>query len=134
MKGSYVLLLELPEEREILIGKLGLLAFPKGFYAYVGSAMKGLETRIGRHLRREKKLHWHIDYLLEEAFIREIVRCETEERAECTLAQTLSKEFPSVPGFGSSDCRCSSHLYFDAEKDKLAKEIMKAADSLGGQI
>ena len=131
MKGTYILLIELPQPQEITVGKLGLLAFSQGFYAYVGSAMKGLETRIGRHLRREKKLHWHIDYLLEEALIREIVRCETEERAECTLAQILAGEFLSIPGFGSSDCQCSSHLYFDTEQDKLAKEIIEAADSLG---
>jgi len=130
MKGNYILLIELPETGEISVGRLGLLTFPQGFYAYVGSAMNGFEGRIGRHLRKKKKPRWHIDYLLEQALIKEIVLCETEERVECILAQTLSEEFPSIPGFGSSDCRCRSHLYFEAEKDKLEKGIIEAVKSL----
>ena len=131
MKGSYILLIELPEPREISVGKLGLLAFPKGFYAYVGSAMNGFKPRIGHHLRRKKKPHWHIDYLLEEALIKEIVFCETEERAECTLAQTLAKESHSIPGFGSSDCKCSSHLYFENGENELKEGALKAANQAG---
>ena len=64
MKGSYILLFLLPNSKEISIGKLGRLLFKKGVYLYVGSAMNGLEQRIQRHLRTEKKIHWHIDYLL----------------------------------------------------------------------
>jgi Uri superfamily endonuclease len=130
MKGTYILLIELTQGLEISVGKLGLLAFPQGSYAYVGSAMNGFKSRIGYHLRRKKKPRWHIDYLLERASIREITLFETEERAECILAQTLSKEFPSIPGFGSSDCRCNSHLYFEAEKGKLEKGIIEAVKSL----
>ena len=50
MKGSYTLLIELPEQEVIPVGKLGLIAFSQGFYAYVGSGMGGVEARIGRHL------------------------------------------------------------------------------------
>ena len=112
------------------MGRLGLLIFPQGFYAYVGSALKGFESRINHHLREKKKSRWHIDYLLQQALIKEIILLETEERAECILAQTLSQEFRSVSGFGSSDCRCSSHLYFEAEKGKLEKGILEAVKSL----
>jgi Uri superfamily endonuclease len=130
MKGTYVLLIELPQPQEIAVGKLGLLAFPQGFYAYVGSAMNGFESRISYHLREKKKSRWHIDYLLQQALIKEIILWETEERVECILAQTLSREFHTVTGFGASDCRCSSHLYFEAEKGKLGKGIMEAVKSL----
>ena len=130
MKGSYILLIELPQTREISVGRLGLLAFPQGFYAYVGSAMNGFESRISYHLREKKKSHWHIDYLLQQALIKEIILWETEERVECILAQILSREFHPITGFGSSDCRCSSHLYFEAEKGKLGKGIMGAVKSL----
>jgi len=129
MKGSYILLIELPDTRKILVGKLGLLTFPQGFYAYVGSAMKGFEARIGYHLRKKRQPRWHIDYLLERASIRAITLFESEEKTECTLAQTLSKEFPSIRGFGSSDCKCRGHLYFETEKGKLEKGIIEAVKS-----
>jgi len=131
MKGGYILLIELPEERDIRVGKLGLLNFPSGFYAYTGSALNGLESRVARHLKRKKKLHWHIDYLLEEASTREVAFSQGKERAECIFAQTLSREFSSVPGFGSSDCKCSSHLYYGSERKELRKGIIKAVRQTG---
>lgn len=130
MKGSYTLLIELATEKNILIGKLGYLFFPKAFYAYVGSAMNGLEARLARHLRKEKKLHWHIDYLLKEAEIADIILCFAQQRTECFLAQTLAKEFQSIPGFGSSDCKCKSHLYFGNEKDRLKAKVTETINQV----
>ena len=46
MKGSYVLLIELPKSVEIQVGHLGKIKFKTSFYAYVGSALGGLEVRI----------------------------------------------------------------------------------------
>jgi Uri superfamily endonuclease len=92
--------------------------------------MSGFESRINYHLREKKKSRWHIDYLLQQALIKEIILWETEERVECLLAQTLSQEFHPIPGFGCSDCRCNSHLYFEAEKGKLEKGILEAVKSL----
>ena len=124
MKGSYILLIELPRERNISIGKVGLLTFPKGFYAYVGSAMGGLESRIAHHLKRKSHPHWHIDWLLEKASIRNIFVSETENRIECALARNLSRELKPIPGFGCSDCKCTSHLYFGDGKILKAKIIL----------
>ncbi len=118
MKGSYVLLIQLPEEQTITIGSLKATYFPRGYYAYVGSAMGGFKSRLNRHLKSDKKPHWHIDYLLQKASIRDVILCETEERAECTIAQTLSCQFDSIPSFGSSDCKCRSHLFFTADEMK----------------
>ena len=118
MKGSYVLLIELPEEQTIATGSLKAIYFPGGYYAYVGSAMGGFKSRLNRHLKSNKKPHWHIDYLLEKASISEIILCETNDRAECTIAQALSRQFGSIPGFGSSDCKCRSHLFFATDKMK----------------
>ena len=67
--GSYILILELKTVDTIAVGHLGAITFAPGIYAYVGSAMAGLEQRISRHLRKEKKLHWHIDYLLQVASV-----------------------------------------------------------------
>jgi Uri superfamily endonuclease len=51
MKGSYILLLELTKSQNITVGRLGILLFLKGVYAYVGSALNGIEARVKRHLR-----------------------------------------------------------------------------------
>ena len=56
---------------------------------------------------------------------------ETEEKVECILAQSLAKGFPSIPGFGSSDCNCDSHLFWGTEKEKLRAGIIAAANQSG---
>ena len=111
-KGSYVLITRLSQDEIINVGRLGPVQFSRGYYAYAGSALGGLQSRLDRHLRTGKKLHWHIDYLLEKARIEEIVTCHTTERMECTIACSLGERFESISGFGSSDCRCKSHLFF----------------------
>jgi len=131
VKGSYILLAELATGKDIIVGKLGYISFPKASYAYVGSAMNGLRARLVRHLREQKKLHWHIDYFLKESEIREIILCQTEERLECSLAQALAKECQSIPGFGSRDCKCESHLYFASEKDRLKAKVEEAVKQAG---
>ena len=131
MKGSYVLLIELPEEQTITTGSLKAIYFPRGYYAYVGSAMGGFKSRLNRHLKSNKKPHWHIDYLLEKASISEIILCKTNDRAECAVAQALSRQFGSIPGFGSSDCKCRSHLFFAT--DKMKTTIMATLNLLSMQ-
>jgi len=127
MKGIYVLLIRLRDDTKIDVGKLGTIEFSAGFYAYVGSALNGLEGRIKRHLRMDKKKHWHIDYLLEVASVEEVMYAETEERVECEMADNLVN-FETVNKFGSSDCRCKSHLFFSADL-----EVLKAAVQNGMQ-
>ena len=123
-KGTYALLLHLEQEREIAIGQLGTFRFPAGYYVYLGSAMGGggLRARLARHLRREKKRHWHIDYFLEHARCSEIwVR---PGHAECFWAREVG-ELPGAhvpaPGFGSSDCRCPAHLFYFPSSPDLAQ-------------
>ncbi|MFC2005055.1 DUF123 domain-containing protein [Chloroflexota bacterium] len=129
MKGSYVLISKLPEEQVITVGSLKTLHFSRGYYAYVGSALGGVKPRLNHHLQRNKKPRWHIDYFLQRASINNIIICETEDRVECTIAQALSRQFDSIPGFGSSDCKCSSHLFFAVEE--MAQEITMMLNSLG---
>jgi sugar fermentation stimulation protein A len=104
-RGSYVLLVNLPEECNITVGRLGTIRFACGYYVYVGSALGGFRSRLNRHLRTKKKPHWHIDYLLEKAVLDAIITGESPERTECTIALALASRFDSVPGFGASDCR-----------------------------
>jgi Uri superfamily endonuclease len=95
------------------IGKLGIHDFLPGYYVYVGSALAGLHGRLRHHLKSEKRLHWHIDYLLQQAKVAQIWYSFGEERLECRWNEILAElpgAMPIVPGFGSSDCRCYTHL------------------------
>ena len=112
MKGSYILVIDLAESLSMEVGRLGTCRFPAGLYLYCGSAMNGLEGRIRRHLRQDKKLHWHIDYLTASARVSEVWWLVSGKRWECRWAEAIACMGGEAvaPGFGSSDCRCSTHL------------------------
>jgi Uri superfamily endonuclease len=105
----------IPQTTAVQIGKLGVMRFPRGWYAYVGSAQGpgGVAARVRRHIRREKKLHWHIDYLLAQAEVKEVWGRLSGKRLECLWAKLLrSSQAAALPcsGFGASDCGCEGHL------------------------
>ena len=131
IKGCYTLIAELNSPIFIPIGKRGIQSFKAGYYAYVGSALHGLEHRIGRHLRKEKRLHWHIDYLLQYAEICGVICAETGSKQECRIAEGLQKILESVPGFGCSDCRCFSHLFFSNDPAALKQAVLTGFKSAG---
>ncbi len=124
MTGIYVLLVGLEEAQEIQVGKKHSFAFEKGFYGYVGSALVNLQSRLARHLSTRKKLHWHIDYLLNNAIVRAVIYAETSQKKECLTAQGLSWRLPSILGFGCSDCDCPSHLFFCRDLEVLKECIL----------
>ena len=77
--------------------------------------MRNFSKRIARHQRKEKKLRWHIDYLLSHSEVElvEVVVYPSEIKEECFYNQKLINKKAEVPvkGFGSSDCReCPAHL------------------------
>jgi Uri superfamily endonuclease len=114
MKGSYALVLHLPAQMRLTVGKLGNFQFSAGYYLYFGSALNSLEGRLRHHLTREKRAHWHIDFLTSVAQIVQIWWTVDDKKMECSWTQrSLEKAITSVqvPGFGSSDCRaCPAHL------------------------
>lgn len=122
MIGSYIIVVYLSERITVRVGALGDLDFIRGYYLYVGSAMaktgsNTLENRINRHLSEsnQKKLFWHIDYLLakENCKISKIYLIPSTIRLECIISnEILSVSDNFVKDFGSSDCRCPSHLYY----------------------
>lgn len=123
-KGSYILLISLDAETRIPVGKLGEFEFLPGFYLYCGSALNGLSQRIDRHVSVNKKLHWHIDYLLLCARLDEVWAVFSSQRLECSLAQsilTLPGAMVPVAGFGSSDCKCRTHLVRICRKPEMAE-------------
>ena len=116
-RGTYVLLLDLPFSSDIETGSLGVLHFEPGRYCYVGSAMGGLDQRLSRHLRREKTIRWHIDRLTVAADRAEAWESYPDPIPECVLARTAVEcgMLPVHPGFGCSDCRCTTHLFLVPE-------------------
>lgn len=116
VKGVYTILIELKEDSVIRIGSLGLVGLKKGYYAYTGSAVGrgalSLRRRVLRHLKKEKKLKWHIDYLTSSklSMVIGIVASEASKSFECAVASAMNSLTSFVKGFGCSDCSCSSHL------------------------
>jgi sugar fermentation stimulation protein A len=111
-RGSYILILKLPPGRKLNIGKLGRISLKGGYYLYVGSARKSLTQRLERHKRERKKLFWHIDYLRAHAEVHLALPIRASDPLECELAQALKRISQwEIPGFGCSDCSCSSHLF-----------------------
>jgi len=123
VKGSYVLLIKLPEAQTINIGSMIDVHFPRAYYAYVGSALGGVKARLSHHLKRNKRPHWHIDYLLQKATIADVIIGEAKGRTECAIAQALGFHFDSIPSFGSSDCHCHSHLFFITDRRQIEPAI-----------
>ena len=111
--GTYVLLLQLPVDEQLTIGKLGTFDFPAGWYTYVGSAFGsgGLVGRLKHHMKPVEKPHWHIDYLRQSARLMEIWLSPNTERHEeewvdlhhLPIWKTLSNnfEYSFIPILGS---------------------------------
>ena len=118
-------------KKYITIGKkLGKLKFDKGHYVYVGSAMNSLEARLNRHLSDEKKLHWHVDYLLKQAEITDIIYNESTRKIECELSQYLSTKTNGIKDFGCSDCDCESHLYYFKNRNEAIEQVENTYKSI----
>jgi Uri superfamily endonuclease len=117
--GTYVLVLSSASDAEIRVGRHGCLRPQPGLYVYVGSALGpgGVRTRVNHHLRDSPRPHWHIDYLRPHATVVEVWLCYGRKRREHLWARFLSSRSGvsvPMPGFGSSDCNCESHLFLFA--------------------
>jgi len=124
-KGIYILVVSVSEDINLNVGALGSVNFEKGLYAYVGSGQNNLEKRIARHLRKTKQKFWHIDYLLDDAHVEvaKVFHKKAEKLEECEVSKNISKIGVPVKGFGSSDCKCESHL-FKLENYQFLREFM----------
>jgi len=112
--GAYALCLTLAQPVRLSITRLGRPLLQAGTYVYCGSAYGpgGLRARLARHLRRDKRPHWHVDHLLAAATVVDVVAVPGGNECELVaqIAALPGSAFP-VPGFGSSDCRrCRAHL------------------------
>ncbi|MDT8357749.1 MAG: DUF123 domain-containing protein [Methanomicrobiaceae archaeon] len=132
-RGVYCLILH-NVACSLRVGSLGTIAFLEGWHIYVGSALgPGGFSRVERHhslaSRKDRKPRWHIDsLLLSPAFtLASACRAVTGLPLECDLARAIGGE--SVHGFGCSDCRCASHLFYRPEYP--GPEMIGAFQSLG---
>jgi Uri superfamily endonuclease len=117
LQGVYTLHLFISRSQMLTIGCLGQQHFPAGHYFYVGSAhgAGGLSARVGRYVRGDGKLRWHIDYLRAVAEVCDVLYTVTDTPLECVWSQVLAQlpqAFIPVAHFGASDCRsgCEAHL------------------------
>lgn len=132
--GTYAIVLKNDARSEIRVGRLGRVSFEPGHYVYVGSAFGpgGLRARVSRHLRENKTQRWHIDYLRAVAIPVSVwFSCEPRN-LEHQWARTLDELLgtPGIKGFGSSDCRCSTHLFFSATQP----DFTRFSRAVGGAV
>lgn len=117
--GTYVLVMENDACKKIRIGKRGHLQLNPGYYLYVGSAFGpgGILARTAHHQKVQDSPRWHIDYLRQYADLLEIWYSFDPQKREHEWAGLLKLEMVvPMPGFGSSDCQCTSHLFFSPAK------------------
>ncbi len=140
----YVVAAWVPRRETIDVGSLGPVAFRRGWYAYVGSARRGRDARVARHMRADKPLRWHADYLFARHPAVHVWLLDTS-LSECELAERLRAAGAPGPGrapggsasrsapaaaatrFGASDCDCPGHLLHAPRLDGLRATLAAAA-------
>lgn len=111
MAGAYLLLVTISAPLPVILPHRREAVLPAGRYLYAGSARGpgGLRARLARHMRADKKPHWHIDRLTASGSVEGAWVVPGGD--ECALVAALAHLPVPLPGFGSSDCRnCPSHL------------------------
>ncbi len=151
MNLLYVVAAWVPRRETITVGALGPITFARGWYAYVGSARRGRDARVARHMRPDKPLRWHADYLFSRhtatrswlidteltecelaALLREAVRGVEDQKRPATRASGGSGSAPAFAEpenapFGASDCGCAGHLVVVATAADLSRMVQVLA-------
>jgi len=92
--------------------------------------------RIQRHLKKDKRCFWHIDYLLNSKYssIKAIIYAKTDMRYECKIVKEIDNmNAKPIKGFGVSDCKegCKSHLhYMINDFNEMIESILNAYSNL----
>jgi len=104
-----------------------MLKLKPGTYVYVGSAHGpgGVAARVGRHLRQNKRPHWHIDYVTAKLTPNNVIIMTGPEKQECRWVQALLRQpGTEVPlmGMGNGDCKagCPAH-FLRLESDEILR-------------
>jgi Uri superfamily endonuclease len=132
--GAYILWLRLDASRLVTTGVGQAILYP-GDYLYCGSAYGpgGLRGRLARHMRREKRPHWHIDQLTAAGVLRGAWVKEGGD--ECVLNAALGALPIALERFGSSDCpRCPSHLRRLDDAASLPETMRRSIEAIGAGV
>lgn len=129
--GIYTMVLGLDNEVEIPVGSLGNILFPRGYYAYTGSARgPGGLKRVERHMEVLKGIRttrlWHIDYLLPLTCFKKAIVTATLQDLECSIARKIGERLLPIPGFGCTDCSCISHLHWSVSLEEALCAVLQA--------
>ena len=131
--GAYLLLVTHSRQLPLCVPSLQCESLMPGSYVYAGSARGsgGIRARAGRHFRREKPLHWHIDHLTVSADGLWCIAVPDDD--ECDLAEIVRAHdafSTAVNGFGSTDCRrCDGHLLVLREPGAINGNVSRLAHS-----
>ncbi len=127
-KGTYCIIFKLKNKLTITVKSGKTYTLQRGTYIYVGSAWNGggIESRVKRHLKKDKKKHWHLDFITTtKEFEAQKVITIPNKKAECEVASLLNRNYIGIEKFGCSDCSCFSHLFKITQK-----EITKVINTL----
>ena len=94
--GTYILIYHLEGNQALSIPKLGMVDFPAGFYAYVGSAFgaQSLPEILKTHLAPTERQYRHIDYFQKIAQVEEVWFITASQNREVAWADLLL----AIPG------------------------------------
>jgi Uri superfamily endonuclease len=127
-KGTYILFINIEKDLSFKTAK-NFFNLKKGMYTYIGSAMKNLYQRVGRHISYKEgiyKKHWHIDNLLENGEVIRIVLIPDGKYREVEISKLFNSEFYAVKGFGASDIKeLDSNLYYIDDFEKAFDLVKK---------
>jgi len=139
-KGIYALIIKIKEQIALTIGKNRRYNFFPGYCVYIGSALgkysTNIENRLKRHFSPNKKIFWHIDYLLNSPKVEAIKAfyAKTDKTKECELALRMNNYGNSdlSRAFGNSDCKagCKTHLFFINNDENLEKIVESAFNDI----
>ena len=123
--GGYVLALFAAAAASVHAGALGERLLNAGVYLYVGSAFGpgGIKARLSRHLLGAQTRRWHVDYLRRHMPPMAAWYQPQTRPLEHLWAQVLGAGrgiTVAWPGFGASDCRCDTHLFYASVMPSLA--------------
>ncbi len=110
--GTYILILKLPQNRTLKVGKLGKFTFEQGTYFYVGRAKGGFGKRVIRYFKKRINKKWHIDYLLEYANPLGIFFFDEFYGEEDIAKKMEALYLPVIRGFGATDTHSKTHLFY----------------------
>jgi len=131
---------------------MGSHEFKRGYYLYIGSAFGtgGLAARVHHHVRATDRPHWHIDYLRSASRLKAVWGICSDFRSDfrsgfrsdvrlehpwAAVIERMPDARIPVKGFGSTDCRCLTHLFYFVRKPRLSMfQEALAANGIMAQI